>query len=153
PGESIRVMHDATTAAAVESELADVLQYLIRLADVLGVDLAEAVRKKVRLNEERFPISPLPPPVADDPAKAPLSDKEPFLVLDITAHPASYSTAATGPWQAAVRAEIARHHAIPRKTRFGIRIEFRTRIPANANEVWDIDNLVKPTLDAMEGVL
>lgn len=42
-------------AAAVESELADVLQYLIRLADVLGIDLAKAVRKKVRLNESRFP--------------------------------------------------------------------------------------------------
>jgi Holliday junction resolvase RusA-like endonuclease len=53
-----------------------------------------------------------------------------------------------------VRAEIARQHASPRKDRrFGIRIAFRTRIPANKNEVWDIDNLVKPTLDAMEGVL
>jgi len=29
----------------------------------------------------------------------------------------------------------------------------RTPVAANANEVWDIDNLVKPTLDAMEGVL
>jgi NTP pyrophosphatase (non-canonical NTP hydrolase) len=54
-GESARIMEDATTAAAVESELADVLQYLIRLADVLEVDLAEAVRKKVQLNEKRFP--------------------------------------------------------------------------------------------------
>jgi len=33
-----------------------VLQYLIRLADVLGVDLAEAVRRKMRLNETRFPV-------------------------------------------------------------------------------------------------
>jgi dCTP diphosphatase len=58
PSESVRIMHDATTAAAVESELADVLQYLIRLADVLDVDLAEAVRKKVQLNERRFPYRP-----------------------------------------------------------------------------------------------
>ena len=57
PGESARIMQDPTTAAAVESELADVLQYLIRLADVLGIDLAEAVRKKVQLNESRFPPS------------------------------------------------------------------------------------------------
>jgi NTP pyrophosphatase (non-canonical NTP hydrolase) len=57
-GESARIMQDATTAAAVESELADVLQYLIRLADVLEVDLAEAVRKKVQLNERRFSHSP-----------------------------------------------------------------------------------------------
>jgi len=48
-------MEDPGTAAAVESELADVLQYLIRLADVLGVDLAEAVRDKARINETRFP--------------------------------------------------------------------------------------------------
>lgn len=55
PDESAHVMDDPGTAEAVESELADVLQYLIRLADVLGVDLADAVRKKVRRNETRFP--------------------------------------------------------------------------------------------------
>src|SRR5215468_4982737 len=55
PDESAHVMEDPGTAAAVESELADVLQYLIRLADVLGVDLAEAVRDKARINETRFP--------------------------------------------------------------------------------------------------
>ena len=55
PGESAQVMEDPASAAAVESELADVLQYLIRLADALGVDLAEAVRNKVEINETRFP--------------------------------------------------------------------------------------------------
>jgi NTP pyrophosphatase (non-canonical NTP hydrolase) len=55
PDESARIMQEPSAAAAVESELADVLQYLIRLADVLGIDLADAVRKKVRLNEGRFP--------------------------------------------------------------------------------------------------
>lgn len=58
PDESARVMQDPTTAAAVRSELADVLQYLIRLADVLGVDLAEAVRRKIQVNESRFPSDP-----------------------------------------------------------------------------------------------
>jgi NTP pyrophosphatase (non-canonical NTP hydrolase) len=53
--ESIQIMDDPGVAGAVESELADVIQYLIRFADVLGVDLAEAVRKKVQLNEIRFP--------------------------------------------------------------------------------------------------
>jgi NTP pyrophosphatase (non-canonical NTP hydrolase)/Holliday junction resolvase RusA-like endonuclease len=153
PGESAHIMDDATTAAAVESELADVLQYLIRLADVLGLNLAEAVRKKVQLNETRFPSSPVPKPAVSTPEGAGPPAREPFLVLEIVGHPASFSTAATAPWQAAVRAEIARKHASPRDTRFGIRIAFRTRAPANANEVWDIDNLVKPTLDAMEGVL
>lgn len=58
PDESARIMQDPATADAVESELADVLQYLIRLADVLHVDLAEAVRKKVFVNEKRFPPHP-----------------------------------------------------------------------------------------------
>jgi len=152
-GESARIMHDPTAAANVEAELADVLQYLIRLADVLQMDLAEAVRKKVQLNETRFPPGAVPASAASTPGGAGIRGKEPFLVLEVEGHPASYSSAAEGPWKAAVRAEIARKHATPRDTRFGVRITFRTRVPANANEVWDLDNLVKPTLDAMEGVL
>ena len=35
-------------------ELADVLLYLVRLSDVLGVDLAAAARMKLRANQERF---------------------------------------------------------------------------------------------------
>ena len=77
---------------------------------------------------------------------------EPFLVLEVTGQPASYSTAATSPWQKAIRHKIIESGATPRVTRFGVRIAFRTRVPANANEVWDLDNLVKPTLDAMDGV-
>ena len=38
----------------VELEIADVAIYLIRLADVLGIDLAEVVRNKIEINESRF---------------------------------------------------------------------------------------------------
>ena len=55
PAESGQVMSDSGKAAEIESELADVLSYLIRLADVLGVNLAAAVRSKIQVNEERFP--------------------------------------------------------------------------------------------------
>jgi dCTP diphosphatase len=37
-------------------ELADVLLYLVRLADVAGVDLAEAARKKLQVNGDRYPV-------------------------------------------------------------------------------------------------
>jgi dCTP diphosphatase len=37
-------------------ELADVLIYLVRLADVLGVDLDAAVEEKLRLNAEKYPV-------------------------------------------------------------------------------------------------
>ena len=36
-------------------ELADMLLYLVRLADVAGVDLAAAAAEKLRANEMRFP--------------------------------------------------------------------------------------------------
>lgn len=39
---------------AIEMEIADVQIYLIRLADVLGVDVPAAVRAKMKLNESRF---------------------------------------------------------------------------------------------------
>ena len=38
----------------VELEIADVAIYLIRLADVLSVDISEVVRKKLAINESRF---------------------------------------------------------------------------------------------------
>jgi hypothetical protein len=40
----------------------------------------------------------------------------------------------------------------PQDAHFAVRLEFRLATARNANEVWDLDNLIKPTLDAMEGV-
>ncbi len=37
-------------------ELADIAIYLVRLADVLGIDLGEAVRTKMRANETRYTV-------------------------------------------------------------------------------------------------
>jgi NTP pyrophosphatase (non-canonical NTP hydrolase) len=44
------------TAAAVREELADVALYLVRLADVLGVDLNEAVQTKLQANAVKYPV-------------------------------------------------------------------------------------------------
>lgn len=51
-----QVMADAGRAEQVRHELADVLSYLLRLADVLDVDLAAAMREKVAVNEARYPV-------------------------------------------------------------------------------------------------
>ena len=40
---------------AVAEELADVLIYLVRLADTLDVDLLQAATKKLQKNRERYP--------------------------------------------------------------------------------------------------
>lgn len=54
PEESRSVM-ESPRAADAEDELADVLIYLARLADVLGVDALKAARLKIERNEARFP--------------------------------------------------------------------------------------------------
>jgi len=42
--------------AEVETELADTLIYLIRLADKLDIDLLGAANRKIKNNEERYPV-------------------------------------------------------------------------------------------------
>lgn len=44
------------TLAKVGEEMADVLLYLVRLADKLGVDLAQAARRKMQLNAQKYPV-------------------------------------------------------------------------------------------------
>ena len=41
---------------AVSMELADILIYLIRTADKLGIDLIQAADEKIALNESRYPV-------------------------------------------------------------------------------------------------
>jgi dCTP diphosphatase len=40
----------------VGEEMGDVLVYLIRLADVLGIDLGEAAAKKLQNSAKKFPV-------------------------------------------------------------------------------------------------
>jgi dCTP diphosphatase len=54
PEQAAMVM-DSERADDVRDELADVLIYLVRLADVLAVDLAEAASTKMERNEARYP--------------------------------------------------------------------------------------------------
>ena len=42
---------------AIGAEMADVLMYLTRLADVTGIDLMEATARKLKRNGDRFPVN------------------------------------------------------------------------------------------------
>jgi dCTP diphosphatase len=44
------------TLDKVETELADTLLYLVRLADKLGIDLLDAARRKIEINEQKYPV-------------------------------------------------------------------------------------------------
>jgi NTP pyrophosphatase (non-canonical NTP hydrolase) len=46
---------DPATREAVALELADVLLYLVRMADQIGVDLTAAALRKIALNAEKYP--------------------------------------------------------------------------------------------------
>lgn len=46
---------DASQREAVALEMADVLLYLVQLSSAVGVDLMDAARRKVAINEQRFP--------------------------------------------------------------------------------------------------
>jgi dCTP diphosphatase len=54
--ESKTVMKTPAKAKAVEDELADVFYYLLRLSDVLDVDLEKAFWEKMRHNQEKYPV-------------------------------------------------------------------------------------------------
>jgi NTP pyrophosphatase (non-canonical NTP hydrolase) len=55
--EASRGVTDAPAGAErVQEELADVLIYLVRLADVLDVDLEAAVEAKLKVNAHKYPI-------------------------------------------------------------------------------------------------
>ena len=45
------------TRAEVALECADVLLFLLRLADKLDIDLAAAARKKLAINAKRYPVA------------------------------------------------------------------------------------------------
>ena len=53
---SRKLCDDPDKRAAIAEELADVLIYALRLADVAGIDPVEAILAKLCRNEERYPV-------------------------------------------------------------------------------------------------
>ena len=51
----VNALQDSGKRESVGSEIADVFTYLLRLADITGIDLAEELTKKLSINEERYP--------------------------------------------------------------------------------------------------
>ena len=49
-------LDEPSNRTAVEHEMADVFAYLLRLADVLDVDLEAALRAKIDLNAQKYPV-------------------------------------------------------------------------------------------------
>ncbi len=58
PEESDAVSSQPDKLMAVSEEMADILLYLVRMADVMGVDLEQAALRKIGLNAIKYPPIP-----------------------------------------------------------------------------------------------
>jgi NTP pyrophosphatase (non-canonical NTP hydrolase) len=56
PEESISIMNDNETAQKVRDEIADIVVYTSRIADILEIDLEEAVWTKMEANAAKYPV-------------------------------------------------------------------------------------------------
>ena len=54
--DSFNAATTEATASAVREEIADVALYLIRLSDVLGIDLNAAITSKLATNAAKYPV-------------------------------------------------------------------------------------------------
>jgi NTP pyrophosphatase (non-canonical NTP hydrolase) len=56
PDQSERISSSPDKLKSIALEIADVQIYLLRLADVLAINIPEFVREKLATNESRFPV-------------------------------------------------------------------------------------------------
>ncbi len=61
PEQSLAVRDDPALREPIADEVADVLLYLLQLADHAGVDVEEAVERKLRKNAEKYPAGTAAP--------------------------------------------------------------------------------------------
>jgi dCTP diphosphatase len=54
--EILQALESKDYREAVGSEIADVLIYLLRLSDVTGIDVTDALLRKMKKNEEKYPV-------------------------------------------------------------------------------------------------
>jgi NTP pyrophosphatase (non-canonical NTP hydrolase) len=69
-GQAAELARDDPLRTRAGEELSDVLLYLIRLADILGIDLAVAATAKLAASERRFPVG-------GHPSRGPAQDGQP----------------------------------------------------------------------------
>lgn len=64
PEQSARIADDPAVLQHVGEEVADVLVYLLQIADRCGVDVDAAVERKLGLNARKYPAPAATPPQA-----------------------------------------------------------------------------------------
>ncbi len=92
---------------------------------------------------------------SDDRSTAPVAERPVMTAFEVRGVPATFATAGERPWRAAVHqaavAAVADDGPLP--GRLEVTMHFRLPPPWRSGQGWDLDNLVKPTLDALTPVL
>lgn len=55
--EASSLLQSQTERVAVEDEVADILLYLLRFADIAAIDVGAAVARKMQKNAQKYPIA------------------------------------------------------------------------------------------------
>ena len=77
------------------------------------------------------------------------------VAFTVLALPATFATAGEQPWRTAVEAAAGEAVAEqpPFEGRVGVEVEFVLPHRENRHPGWDLDNLIKPTIDALHAVI
>ena len=62
--ESQEINNSAFPKKEIQNELADILAYLLRLADVLEIDLELAIQNKIAINAKKYPAKGAKTPIS-----------------------------------------------------------------------------------------
>jgi predicted RNase H-like nuclease/Holliday junction resolvase RusA-like endonuclease len=91
----------------------------------------------------------------DKPAQRHTSASSSSVTLTVEGNPATFSTAGEQPWRAAVTAaaRLAMLGAPPLEGRLSVELDFVLPEPMIKGQGWDLDNLIKPTIDALGPVI
>lgn len=57
PEQSAAIMTEPRRAEQVRHELADIFGYVLRLADVLDIDLGDVLQEKIQVNALKYPVA------------------------------------------------------------------------------------------------
>lgn len=75
-----------------------------------------------------------------------------LVTLDVTGRPAMAGSAQAGPWTQAVREAVVDSEVEVVDGRFSVRLEFRLAPTSRVTDAEDLQHLVGPVLDGLEGV-
>lgn len=98
---------------------------------------------------------PAPRAAAAKPAQRHTASSSPSVTFTVDAVPATFATAGELPWRAAVTqaAMLAMAGAPPLLGRLSVELGFVLPQPTMKGQGWDLDNLIKPTIDALAPVI